>query len=264
MKTPLLSGLYSWDHRHQEGVSSLLEGLAEGLDLRIKQIEFSPGIIYVDYEGEDSRAYKGLLKERFGEAYLERGNVREMDEVRGVIVGHSKHGLLVDLGVRKPKMEYAVISRKILNAQLADGVNLTVKELVEKFCLIPFLALEVSILRVEPRIVVDLSSRQVEYYWNWDKMGFPRIIISGSLRVELEEALENLNLKGKIVELESSTLIAHILTLRLCEDGMEMVKALRAYLKTAEISAYTPNLNRFYSADKSVITTEKYGLEKFY
>lgn len=250
MKIALLSGLYNRDPKHRERLSSLLEALTEGLDLRIRRIELSPGLIHLDYEGEDSEVYRSLLKERFGEAYLKRESLRRMDEAQGVIVGHSKHGLIVDLGVRRPRTEYATIPRKVLDAQLADGVNLTVRELVDKFCLIPFLALKVDILRVRPRIAVELSSGQVEYYWEWEKMGFPRVVISGPSRTELEEALKDPNLKDRIVELESSTFTTHILALKLCEDGAETVETLKTYLNTAKILVYKPNLERFRYKDK--------------
>ncbi|MEM3607384.1 MAG: DUF2110 family protein [Candidatus Bathyarchaeia archaeon] len=245
MRSPLLSGIYDWDDRLRGEAYNLLKGMAEGLNVKVIGVEFSPGLIHLEYEGEDEVVYRRLLKERFGEAHVERGSVKEGDGIRGIIIGHLKHGLLLDLGVRRPRREYAVLPRKVLNAQLADGGHLTVKELVERFCLIPFLALEVDVHGTEPRITVELSSRQVEYYWDWDRMGFPRIVVSGPLRSELEEALRSLGLTGKTVGLESLTLATHVLALRLCEDGAEAAEALRSMLKTASISAYKPDMERF-------------------
>ncbi|MEM2122668.1 MAG: DUF2110 family protein [Candidatus Bathyarchaeia archaeon] len=250
MKTSLLSGVYDWSRRLREEAASLLREVAEGLNVEITVIEFSPGLIHLEYEGEDERVYKGLLRKSLGEAYIEKGSIRRRDEARGVIVGHLKHGLLLDLGVRRPRMEYAILPRKTLNAQLADGGNFTMSKMVEKFCLIPFLALEVDVQGTSPRIAVELSNRQVEYYWGWDKMGFPRIVVSGPPRLELREALRDLNLEGKVVELESSTLTTHILALRLCEDGAEAAEILRSRLKTARISAYRPDMERFRFTDK--------------
>ena len=245
LKSSILSGVYDWDHRLREEASSLLREMAEGLNVEIVTVEFTPGLIHVEYEGEDERVYGSILRRRFGEACIDRGIIRRGERARGVIVGHLKHGLLLDLGVRRPRMEYAVLPRKTLNAQISDGGNLTVRELVEKFCLIPFLALEVDVQGTEPRITAELSERQVEYYWSWDKMGLPRIVISGPLRPELEEALKDLNLEGKAVELESSTINTHILTLRLCEDGAGIAEALRSRLETARISPYKPDMERF-------------------
>ena len=224
--------------------------MGEGLNVEIIGVEFPPGLIHLEYEGEDEEVYRHLLEKRFGEAYVERGNVKRGDGARGIIVGHSKHGLLLDLGVRRPRTEYAVLPRKVLNAQLADGGSLTVRELVEKFCLIPFLALEVDVHGIEPRITVELSSRQVEYYWDWDRMGFPRIVVSGPLRSELEEALRIVGLTDKTVGLESSTLATHVLALRLCEDEAEAAETLRSRLKTARISAYRPDMERFHFMNK--------------
>ncbi len=245
MRFLLLSGLYKWEKSHERIVHSLLNSLAEGLLVKVRRVKFSPGLAEVEYKGVDGEIFRNILRKRFGEAHLYRSGLRRLQRARGVIVNHSRRGVILDLGVRVPYEDQALLPRRVLNSQLADGANFTVEELVNRFCLVPFMSLEVDITMVEPRLIAELSFRQVKAFWRWDLLPLSVIVVSGSLETDLEKALERLKLRDTIIGFESSTFETHILELRLCEDPNPIAEALRVNLEDCRVAVYIYNVDRF-------------------
>lgn len=253
MKASFLSSLYQWDEKLVKLISQLLHNYAADLYLRIENIKLLPGILEITYSGEDKEIFTHQLKKIFGEAHRNLGQLKRLQILKGVIVGNSKKGILVDLGVRQPDKIYAVLPRKKANNQLSDGKNFTVNELIERFCLIPFTSLEIILLSLEPRLVVELTNKQVKHFWRWDSSPFPKIVISGLFRNELEKKLKRIKLDNLVVELTSSTILTHILTIRLCEDLNKIVRTWQSIDNDCKLAVYRPNTSRFGSGYPSMI-----------
>ena len=112
--------------------------LVEGLDVQLHFLgKTERGWMQLDVSGKDQTIALNLLDQKIGLAPRSVDDLQKFSVVKGRIVFSKKHEneLYVDLGIVSAEPCDAVIAEKTLRAQLADGKNVSFKELVELFCL---------------------------------------------------------------------------------------------------------------------------------
>ena len=223
--------------------SSLLSGL--NVQLRFAEIT-NRGWIQIEVSGEDETAALSLLDREIGLAPASLDNLRKFSVMQGKVVFSSKSEkeLYVDLGVFSPKTCDAVLSEKRLCAQLADGKEVPLQELVELFCLYENMPLEVKIIQdvkeTNKNIEAILSEAQFSLFSRWVRSRFDRLIILGSHFSDVERAVKFSRHSRDIIKIESLGILEQVVLCKLGTDAVGLIPKLGRYLKSAVLFPFSP------------------------
>ena len=204
------------------------------------------GWIQLEVSGEDETAALSLLDREIGLAPVSLDKLKRFSVMRGKVVFSSKSEkeLYVDLGVFSPKTCDAVVSEKRLCAQLADGKEVPLQELVELFCLYDNMPLEVKIVQgVEEgnkNVEAGLSEAQFSLFSRWVRCRFDRLIILGSLFYDVERAVKFSRHSRDIIKVESLGVLEQVVLCKLGTDAVGLIPKLGRYLKSSVLVPFSP------------------------
>lgn len=204
----------------------------------------SRGWAQIEVSGEDETAALSFLDREIGLAPVSLDKVSKFSVIRGRVVFSSKseRELYVDLGVFSPKACDAVLPTQRLRAQLADGKEIALQELVELFCLYDYLPLEVKVIQdVEgPRETVEarLSEAQVSLFSSWVRYRFDRLIILGSLFSDVQRAVKSL--LRDIIRIDSLGTLEQVVLCKLGTDAVGLIPKLGRFLPKAVLVPFSP------------------------
>jgi hypothetical protein len=241
----LLEKAYSsFSSRHFE---TLLWSLCKDLKVKIKvEGRTTRNWIEIDLAGEDEQVATKLLDREIGLAPVSEGKIKRFSVLKGRILGSEKAvtELGVDVGVFRPGVCDAVIPLKRLQAQLADGRELSLQGLVKLFCLRDFMPLYVKIVgaldRETGRWEAELSEKQLSEFTDWLRSNLERLIVLGAGRGEVEQAVERSKHFRDVVKIESLGLYEHIVTLKLGTDAVGLMPRFGPFLRQASLAPFSP------------------------
>jgi hypothetical protein len=230
-----------------ETFEKLYSSLVSGLKV---QLSFAGttnrGWIQIEVSGEDETAALSLLDREIGLAPVSLDNLKKFSVMQGKVVFSSKSEkeLYVDLGVFSPKVSDAVLSGKRLCAQLTDGKEVPLQELVELFCLYDNMPLEVKIVQgveeANKNVEADLSEAQLSLFSRWVGYRFDRLIILGSLFSDVERAVKLSRHSRDIIKIESLGVLEQVVLCKLGTDAVGLIPKLGRYLKSAVLVPFSP------------------------
>jgi len=230
-----------------ETFEKLYSSLVSGLNVQLRFAGTTDrGWIQLEVSGEDETAALSLLDREIGLAPVSLDNLKKFSVMQGKVVfsGKSKKELYVDLGVSSPKVSDAVVSGKRLCAQLADGKEIPLQELVELFCLYDNMPLEVKIVQgVEGEsktVEAGLSEAQFSLFSGWVGCRFDRLIILGSLFSDVERAVKFSRHSRDIIRIESLGVLEQVVLCKLGTDAVGLIPKLGCYLKSAVLVPFSP------------------------
>jgi hypothetical protein len=240
-----------------ETFEKLYSGLVSGLKVQLRFAGTTDrGWIQLDVYGEDETAALSLLDREIGLAPVSLDKLERFSVVQGKVVfpNRSTDELYVDLGVFSPKVSDAVVSGKRLCAQLADGKEVPLHELVELFCLYDNMPLEVKIAEdieaANKNVEAGLSEAQFSLFSGWVRCRFDRLIILGSLFSDVERAVKLSRHSRDIIRIESLGVLEQVVLCKLGTDAVGLIPKLGRYLKSAFLVPFSPKkiLEAFSSA----------------
>jgi hypothetical protein len=230
-----------------EPFEKLYSGLVSGLNVQLRFAGTTDrGWIQLEVSGEDETAALSLLDREIGLAPVSLDNLKRFSVLRGKVVFSSKSEkeLYVDLGVFSPKTCDAVVSEKRLCAQLADGKEVPLQELVELFCLYDNMPLEVKIVQgveeANKNVEAGLSEAQFSLFSRWVRCRFDRLIILGSLFSDVERAVKFSRHSRDIIKIESLGVLEQVALCKLGTDAVGLIPKLGRYLKSAVLVPFSP------------------------
>jgi len=230
-----------------ETFEKLYSSLVSGLNVQLRFAGTTDrGWIQLEVSGEDETAALSLLDREIGLAPVSLDNLKKFSVMQGKVVfsGKSKKELYVDLGVSSPKVSDAVVSGKRLCAQLADGKEIPLQELVELFCLYDNMPLEVKIVQgVEGEsktVEAGLSEAQFSLFSGWVGCRFDRLIILGSLFSDVERAVKLSRHSRDVIRIESLGVLEQVVLCKLGTDAVGLIPKLGRYLKSAVLVPFSP------------------------
>jgi len=230
-----------------ETFEKLYSSLVSGLKV---QLSFAGttnrGWIQLEVSGEDETAALSLLDREIGLGPVSLDKLKKFSVMQGKVIFSSKseNELYVDLGVSSPKVSDAVVPGKRLCAQLADGKEVPLQELVELFCLYDNVPLEVKIVQgVEEgrkNVEAGLSEAQFSLFSRWVRCRFDRLIILGSLFSDVERAVKFSRHSRDIIKIESLGVLEQVVLCKLGTDAVGLIPKLGRYLKSAVLVPFSP------------------------
>ena len=154
------------------------------------------------------------------------------------------HAFCIDLAISKPQTYYAVLSKKRLRAQLADGKMLTLQTLVRLFALYDNLPLEIKIMKDVKRerktVEACLSEMQLSLFYSWVRSRIDRLIILGAYFSDVKRALRLSRCSRDVIEVDSLGVLEHVVVCKLGTDAVGLIPKLGRVLKSSALYPFSP------------------------
>ena len=221
--------------------------LVSGLQVQLRLVGATDnGWIQLEVLGKDETAALSLLDQEIGLALVSLDNLKKFSTVQGKVIFSSKNKkeLYVDFGVFSPQVLDAVVSGKQLCAQLADGKDIPLPELVELFCFYDNVPLEVKIAE-DPKegkmhVAAVLSEAQVSLFSRWVRGRFDRLIVLGSRFSDVADAVKLSRHSRDIIRVESLGVLEQVILCKLGTDAVGLIPKLGRYIKSSVLVPFSP------------------------
>jgi hypothetical protein len=204
------------------------------------------GWIKLNVFGEDEKIALNLLDREIGLAPQSLKNIKKFSVLKGKIVFSdiNENHIKIDLGIDYPYILDAVISEKLLQGQLADGLEIPIKKLVKLFCLYDNIPLKIQICENSfPKtytIEAQLSDPQIFLFYKWIHSRLDRLIIIGSLFSDVKKAVKVSRHSRDIIKIESLGTLEQVVLCKLGTDAIGLIPNIGRNLKSAILVPYSP------------------------
>jgi hypothetical protein len=231
----------------QQLFESKLHSLCEDLMVEAKVVgKTSRGWVQVELTGEDQKVAIEFLDREIGLAPVSIDKVKKFSAIRGRVIfaGEKEQELLVDIGVSSPRVYDATIPLERLQAQLADGKKLSLRRLIELFCLYDYMPLHVKLTRdvksEEAQMEAELSETQLSRFIQWINSSLDRLIVLGATRSQVEHAIKVSGHTRDLVRVEPLGLLEHAVVCKLGTDAIGLTPKLGPHLYIATLAPFSP------------------------
>ncbi len=221
--------------------------LVSGLEVQLRLVGATDrGWMQLEISGEDEIAALSLVDQEIGLAPISLDKLEKFSTVQGKVVfsGKNKEELYIDFGVISPHVMDAVVSSKQLCAQLADGKNNPIPELIELFCLYDNVPLEVKLAEdlkeAKTHVAAVLSEAQVSLFRKWVRYRFDRLIVLGSILSDVEKAVKLSRHSRDIIRVESLGALEQVILCKLGTDAVGLIPKLGRYIKASVLVPFSP------------------------
>lgn len=242
---------------------TLLEKVYGSLSLKAFEDSFSPllqglkiewkivgktdrGWIQLEFSGEDETAALHFISQKIGLAPVSIENVKKSSAIRGKIVfsRERKDSLHVDIGVFSPRICDATVSLQTLQAQLADGKEISLQRLIELFCLRDNMPLEVKMLGDADAqmglVEAELSELQLSQFFRWVRSNLDRLLVLDAPLPSVEYAVKASRHFRDIIRIESLSLFEHAVLCKLGTDAVGLIPKIGPLLPNAVLAPFSP------------------------
>lgn len=224
-----------------------LLSLCKGLKVRLRVIgKTSRGWIKIEISGEDETVALNYLEKKVGFVPTFGDKQTRFSTVRGRVISPdvSEQGVHVDIGIQSPNNRDVVVPCRIMESQLTDGKKVSLQKLVERFCFIQNLPVEVKILSHKDTnreyFLGEFSEAQLILTTKWIRCNLDRLIVLGAPISEVEYALKRLRYSRDIIRVERLGLLESALLCKLGTDAVGLMPKIGPIFPYATIAAFCP------------------------
>jgi len=230
-----------------EAFEPVLSSLCKGLKVGLRVVgKTSRGWIQTEVSGEDETVALHFIEREIGLAPTSVDKLKKFSVIRGRVVfsGKNRNELCVDVGVFSPETYDAVVPLQKLQAQLADGIKLPLKRLIELFCLYDNLPLKVKIagsVDAQKKLVeAELSEVQLSRIAYWISSCLDRLLVLGALFSDVEHAVRASGHFRDVVKIESLGLLEQAVLCKLGTDAVGLMPKLGRLLPDTIFAPFCP------------------------
>lgn len=239
-------------------VDDLLKAKLEGLrvESHAKGVT-AQGWIQVDLSGEDENAATNFLATEIGLCPTNLEHLPKLSTVKGKIteLNKSKDSLRLDVGIFEPEVAYATIPLATLQAQLSDGREIALRNIVELFgfCNSYPLIIKVTDVENERRHVESmLAETQLKQLRGWTDSLLDRLIVLGATEGEVKAAVERAGFARDIVEIEPLGLFECAIACKLGTDAAGLIPRIGRTLRNATLAVFNPKKIQKFFEESSI------------
>jgi hypothetical protein len=231
-------------------ISKTLDFSFKGLEVETKILGVvAHGWVQIALSGEDEGIATNYLIKEIGICPSNFGHVKKFSTLKGYIKNIGKNGaaLSVDVGVFQPKIGYATIELRRLQAQLVDGKRIAIGKIAELFGLCEYLPVNVKVTGLneeKSRIDAELSSKQIRKYMVWRESLLDRLLVLGSSLHEVKATIEHAKVERDVIDVEPLGLLEHVLTCKLGTDAAGLIPKIGRILRNAKFAVFNPKTLR--------------------
>ncbi|MFH0748904.1 MAG: DUF2110 family protein [Candidatus Bathyarchaeota archaeon] len=242
----LLEKLYGPEEAlSQNAFQEILTDFTSGLDAEVAFVgKNSRNWIQVESSGSDTKVAINYLRQRFG-LVPSLHDIPASIVIKGKIVDSAKvgYGLYVDIGVSNTSPVDVLIPLHRLRSHIVDGKKLSLREIVDVFCLHDNFPLSILLLKTNVdgnKMWAEPSDKQVEMFKNWQSTYLDRVIVLGSYRDQISLALERSGIKRDIAKIDELGFLEYALLCKLGTDAPGIIKVLGKFLPGVSLYAFSP------------------------
>ncbi|UCH37564.1 MAG: DUF2110 family protein [Candidatus Bathyarchaeota archaeon] len=200
--------------------------------------------IQVEITGSDLTVATHYLERRYGIA-PEFSALQLPDVLRGKIIDSGKvgYGLYVDVGFISQKPIDVLVSLHSLRSQLTDGKKISLKKIINLFCLHNNLPFKVRITNVDKKknqVWADLADEQTNRFRRWLTMHADRVIVLGANLEQIQHAISASNLQRDVVKIDELGFLEHSLLCKLGTDAPGIIKTIGQQLPKIPLYTFSP------------------------
>jgi hypothetical protein len=244
-------------HNRLQQIEKTLKLAFEGLHVETKILgTVADKWVQIALTGEDEGIATNYVIKEIGLCPSNFGNMRKFSTLKGYITSFKKNGeeLPIDVGVFQPKIVYATIPLRHLQAQLVDGRKVALGKIAELYGFCEDLPVSVKVIHLdegENRIEAELSSGQVRKYMVWRESLLDRLVVLGQSLHEINMTLEHAKLERDVIGVEPLGTLEHALTCKLGTDAAGLIPKIGRTMKNAKFSVFNPKkVRRFLALQK--------------
>lgn len=194
--------------------------------------------VQISVTGEDEAIATSYLRKTYGLCPITLENARAADTLKGYIskVDEAKQELRVDVGIFEPQIVQAVASLARLQSQLAEGRNLSMRNVAELFGLAEGLPVTLKVnweKSAEGELSAELAPEQVAKLHSWRQSLLDRLIILGAPRESIDSVIERTRLTRDIVNVEPLGAFEFALTCKLGTDAAGLIPRIGRYMRNS-------------------------------
>ncbi len=220
-----------------------LARLFEGLRVELASVETEENNwVRVGVKGEDAKVAVRLLERAGKLAPLGMEQIEQYSVLNGFVVSSGvERGISVDVGLVYPRIIYVTVHLQNLRSQLVDGATLTIQQIIELFGLAVNLPIEIRVTEVGAhRLDAELTERQLALYSHWISGIVDRLIVLGSSRKRVKDAVERTGLTRDVIGIESLGLFEQVVVCKLGTDARGLIARIGKRLYRARLVAFSP------------------------
>jgi len=226
----------------QKTIATLLGGLV--VETKI-QWALPNRWVQVSFSGEDEGIASNYVAKELGFSPTSFEDVKRFTTLKGYVVNleKNKEEVQVDMGIFQPKIVYAIVPLRHLQAQLVDGGKTALKKIVELYGFCEDLPLDIKIVRVDEEaksVEAELSAEQVGKYVFWQESLLDRLIVIGSSLYDVKKILNCDGLTRDVINIETLGMFEHVLTCKLGTDAAGLIPKIGRCLKNARFAVFNP------------------------
>lgn len=227
-------------------LDAVLKLLLEGLDAEAKMLPAVAGNwAQIALSGEDEGIATTYLSKEIGFCPTNFEKIRKFSTLKGYIVNFekSREELLIDVGISQPRIVFATIPLRNMQAQLVDGRKVALEKIGELLGLCENLPLSVKVVRAseqEGLVEAELSPPQVEKYWAWRDALLDKLVVLGVTSHKVKDVLEHTELFRDVINVESFGVFEHVLTCKLGTDAAGLIPKIGRALKNVKFAVFNP------------------------
>jgi len=241
-------------HNRLQQIKKTLKLAFEGLNVETKILAtVADRWVQIALTGEDEEIATNYVIKEIGLCPSNFGNVKKISTLKGYIANFKKNGaeLPIDVGVFQPKIVYATIPLRHLQAQLVDGRTVALGKIAELYGFCEDLPVSVKVIHLDEgkkRIEAELSTKQVGKYMVWQESLLDRLVVLGPSHHEIEMTLEHAKLERDVIGVETLGPLEHALTCKLGTDGAGLIPKIGRKLNASFVVFNRKRLRQFLEA----------------
>ena len=228
-------------------VDDLLKAEFENLDVEVKvSVNTSNKWLQVSLSGEDEVIAINYIKKEIGTCPVTIKDIKKFSNLKGYIskIDFDNQMLNVDVGVFEPKIVRAVIPLSYLQAQFADGQNVSLKKIAEICGFQVNLPLSTKIIALpnenDDKMPAELSTEQLEKILSWQHSLLDRLIVLNAPISQIEAVLERTRLSRDVIGIERLGLFEHALICKFGTDAAGLIPRIGGYLRHSAFVVFNP------------------------
>jgi hypothetical protein len=237
-------------YRGLNKISHHLTELCETLEVKVHLVEHDTrGWVKIILSGEDEEVLSNYLGKEYGLILNTIDHVEVGKTLRGKVIdsGSVGYGLYVDLGINQPEEIDALVPLHELRVQLAKDRKISLREIIQAFCLFNNLPLEIVPTKVnldKSIIEARLSSFQLSLLEGWEETNLERILLMGATRSQIRNSLVKAGHKRDVLRIESIGLLESSVICKLGTHAKGLIPGLGRLLRGVSLHIFLPRLAR--------------------
>ena len=223
-----------------------LQSTFEDLDAQVQILDKTGNQwVRVEVTGEDESVAKNYIAKQIGTCPNTLEEIAINTELKGYIqkIDQKTQQITIDIGILEPKPVYAHIPLITLQTQLLEGKETTLKKITELFALNTNLPINIKINEIhktENKMEVELSTKQIEMFKNWQDSLLDRLIILGTTTDDVTSTIERTRLNRDVINIESIGLFEQVITCKIGTDATGLIPKIGRYMRNTQILIFNP------------------------